>query len=1414
MEPPGGGGGRGRGGGGGGADGGGGGASGRRGAGAGGAGERAGARWAGCSRARARSIQGWGAALYAREAVFRTTLDACAAALRGALAVPLLDVLYGREGARLSETAYAQPALLAVEYGLAAQWRAWGVAPAVVLGHSVGEVAAVCAAGGLSVAAAVQLAAARGRLMQAHGGTGGMVAVLAPVGAVTATAAATGGDGGGGERAVGGGGGRPGGGVHGVEGAAAAQGWGVQRLAVAHAFHTAAMEPMLGPWGAVAAATRVAALTVPVVSTVTGRWSTRRSWGRRAYWQRQVREPVQFAAALETLVGLGCGAVVEVGPQPTLIGQGRRWLGARVPVWGGSLERGVPDGVALGTTLGGAVDDGGAGGVGGGARGRRADARGPAHLSLPTVALLDRPTAGPCGERRREAHVSTRGRSLRRRGARPLAFVARAARSRVPERHQSGQQLIRDRPPDLRHSRLSNDRLHRSCAVCRGGGGRTDRTRSLRLRAGDATDRRRAPVAADHRGAVAARAGVRPDRERAGRWWRRPLVEPACLIYLAPHCDGAPDPATLDIASIQRRCGRELSGEEYYTRLREDGLEYGPAFRGIEHVWCGSDEAIVRLTTTTERTGAAVDPARLDTCAQAIYAALSPTATGALLVPVALGRVVQYGSLTEAFVSHAVLASGTHPSGNRVTATITVADASGRVLVQLSDLTLQRTPRSTFTRNETPGAPDLYYAVTWTRLTSDLDLARELPTVRRDCGLEIYDALEPRLHALSTDYVVTALLRLGWMPVPGDHVTVDTLADTLGVRPQHRRMFGRMLAMLAEDGVLRADLEGWRVVRALAPAGRETAPGLLQAFPDCRAELTMVARCGAELAEVLSGVRDPLELLFPGGSTEDLEALYRSAPYTRATNALVVRAVAAALATRPAEGRLRVLEIGAGTGGTASSVLPVMPADRTEYLYSDVSPLFTSRARQRFAGYPFVAYRTLDIERDPAPQGFEAASVDLILATNVLHATADLRCTMAFARDLLAPGGTLIMVETVAPQRWVDVIFGLTDGWWRFADADLRPDYPTLTVTRWRNVLGDLGFDRTAIVPADETGDALFHQAVIVTRRPEALEDGAATRPHWLVCADEMGVGAELAAHVRARGDCCTVVRRSGAALSAGDLAVAFGSAHDWNRALCDAAPAADAPLRVVYGWGIDASSAVDLPLDALRASESDLVGGALHLVQALLGHERWRAATLSLITRGAQPVADTPVTTPPAAALWGLGRGIAVEHPELRCRRLDLDPAEVLDASALLSMLDGQAAEDEVGRRHGEWHVARLTRQRPPAADSDRDPVDVAHRLGLAAVGGIDTLALRPTSRRAPGPGEVEVAVHAAGLNFRRMFFAPRKSYRGARLGSSRRDVSCASGQTPAVCRWGMRSSPCPPIASARMSQRPRITWSLSRRR
>ena len=204
-----------------------------------------------------------------------------------------------------------------------------------------------------------------------------------------------------------------------------------------------------------------------------------------------------------------------------------------------------------------------------------------------------------------------------------------------------------------------------------------------------------------------------------------------------------------------------------------------------------------------------------------------------------------------------------------------------------------------------------------------------------------------------------------------------------------------------------------------------------------------------------------------------------------------------------------------------------LPAEGYEYTFTDVSPHFLGRAAEKFAAYPTMDYRTLDIEGDLTVQGFAGEQFDLVVAANVLHATADLRHTFANVASLLAPSGLLAMVEMVRPQRFISITFGLTDGWWKFTDRDLRPASLLLGREGWQAFLAGQGFvDPQVVPPATVTApSALAVQSVVLAGAPSAGRGELPVgRRHWLILADDGGVGDGVAELIRARGGRATVV--------------------------------------------------------------------------------------------------------------------------------------------------------------------------------------------------------------------------------------------------------------------------------------------------
>ncbi|MEQ9047572.1 MAG: SDR family NAD(P)-dependent oxidoreductase [Sneathiellaceae bacterium] len=285
---------------------------------------------------------GMGRALYDSEPQFRAILDQCDRLLADALDRPLLSVMFGDDGTLLEQTMYTQPALFALEYGLARLWSSWGVEPSAVLGHSVGEYVAACIAGVFDLETGLRLVARRGRLIQSLPRDGGMLAVMAEEAQLLDLVGRHGGDlciaTVNGPRNVVLSGRRAG--LETLQAELDRLKLRSRFLPVSHAFHSALLDPILEGFHATASAFAYRAPQIPLISNLNGR--AMEGAPDADYWTRHLREAVRFADGLDRLAA-GHRVFLEIGPKPLLCALGVQSGADPGTLWLPSLREGEAD---------------------------------------------------------------------------------------------------------------------------------------------------------------------------------------------------------------------------------------------------------------------------------------------------------------------------------------------------------------------------------------------------------------------------------------------------------------------------------------------------------------------------------------------------------------------------------------------------------------------------------------------------------------------------------------------------------------------------------------------------------------------------------------------------------------------------------------------------------------------------------------------------------------------------------------------------------------------------------------------------------------------------------------------------------------------------------------------------------------
>lgn len=1264
------------------------------------------------------------------------------AALSPLIGWSVIGVLQSAEPANLFDrTEIAQPALFAVQVAVLEWLSKHGIEAEAMLGHSVGEVAAAYGAGILSLTEACRVIAERSGAQARTAGTGRMAALglspenaasaIAPYGELLTIAAVNG------SNSVT---------VAGDTAALDALGAELEPnhtffrpLDLDYAFHSCYMDPIRE-----VLLDRLDGLAprdgrLRFVSTVTGTTIE----GKRlnaAYWWDNIRRPVQFARAIESLVAEGFNVFLEIGPHPVLDTYLRECLkasggqGASIT----TLRRHEPERDALWLALGRCYAAGVA---------INYDALYPGECAFVPL---------PAYPWRREHYWFAENEGEV--GASP----SRRKHPLLGRRLPTTDGIWKNRLDPALLAWLADHVVQGSMVLP--GAAYIEMAISAVLSTGDcdgveieAFEIRR-PVVIAPGAEPLIEVGLSADdgtfRLHASDTPGTTL--PAVAVARAvPLARRRSEPAA-SVEAIRARMGKRIDGADLYSRFTAQGLIYGPAFQGIAEAWAGKDEALARITVpaaiAAELGEYRIHPALLDACLQVTLATIpdGDEEGQGVFVPSKAKRIRFYGGGEGVAWCHMTLV---HSGARSIVGRFVVLGGDGATIAEIDDLLL---------RCVHPGGASEIPAYQWRHQLQPLaleaddadDLPRPLASFFALAGGEPERERDKETRSLldrvAATYVREALARI----VGSGPFTVSQVIAARGVAPEREHYLGKLLALAHQAGVAERDAAEWRLAKIDASAAECLWRQAIARYPAHLASLQLIARYATAIPKILLSQTDPLELIFAEQGFDAVEQLYDCDPLFRRANEAAAGMMRQLCHMVPRTRSLRILEIGGGTGGLTGVMIAAVPADRVEYVFTDPSEAAVARAEARFAGLPCVRCAVLDPGKEIAEQGFGTDQYDLVVAR--LNLDRDL----AAIRTLLKPGGLLLLM---VPKEcgFLELAFGI------LANDASESD--------WRRSVLVAGFEEVVSLGYD---DPIAARAVVIARKPSAALRSPVPRvvdpATWLVLADDIAVD-PAAAVVRAldRLGQRVVVAQAGRRFDRIGLdrfEVSPGDPDSYAQLFRLLAADGAGRLHLLHLRGAADAAPAD-PLAAQRRGSFDL----LTAVQALIAGGLAPTTRLTVVTAGAMPMQDRSgdCVRPWQAPLWGLTRTILNERADICSRLIDLDPEATAAAAAeaLVEELLHPGDEDEVLLRGGVRYAPRLTRGMAPAAAPDATG-EAGFRLTFAQGEAQDGVVLQRIAIPRPAAGEVAVSVQAAGLNFRdvlqRIGLLPEEAFEGGFAGAT----------------------------------------------
>lgn len=447
------------------------------------------------------------------------------------------------------------------------------------------------------------------------------------------------------------------------------------------------------------------------------------------------------------------------------------------------------------------------------------------------------------------------------------------------------------------------------------------------------------------------------------------------------------------------------------------------------------------------------------------------------------------------------------------------------------------------------------------------------------------------------------------------------------------------------------------------------------------------------------------------------------------------------------------------------------------------------KAQERFSvDYPFLEFKTMDISKPIEEQGIDPHSFDIVVASDVLHATQSIKDNLENVKKILAPNGVLIMLEVTQCPWWTDLVFGLTEGWWMFEDYDLRPNHPTMTREKWMKVFDELGYHNvlpmTEAVRTDVSAQTVFmarNTDFAVEDKPLSLPEKYDSKGNWLIYRDNKGIADKLAETLKGLGQQCIMLDH-GKEFKAGDGQFTIDAVEqDHIHKVFDLIKSDNKPLYgIINCWNMDHPPVEEMNNENLEYSYAIGCTSVLNMIRELFAEDDPNEKLhFWVVTNGAQNAGEYDSIQLSQSSIWGLSRSLMHEYQQMGTTVIDLSKnIDEEDLKSLTEEICLEAQAEEVAIRGKIRYLHKFSRvtedDEQRLAMKKVNTLEYPFHLVTKEYGMLDNLMLQETNRKPVGKGEVEIQPVAIGLNFKDVMIAmgllhedaPKGGYTGKNFG------------------------------------------------